>query len=50
MELPCLSGFTGKGVAADIPVWNKKSFEELLHLQASFPATTLREGKLLHAD
>jgi hypothetical protein len=50
MELPYLSGFTGKGVAANIPVWTKKSFEELLHLQTSLSATTLREGKLLHAD
>jgi predicted nucleotidyltransferase len=39
----------GTGVAADILVWTKKSFEERLHLQASLPATIMREGKLLYA-
>lgn len=39
----------GTGIAADILVWTKKSFEERLHLQASLPATIIREGKLLYA-
>jgi predicted nucleotidyltransferase len=37
----------GTGVAADILGWTRKSFEERLHLQASLPATIIREGKLL---
>jgi len=39
----------GTGIAVDILVWTKKSFEERLHLQASLPATIIREGKLLYA-
>ena len=39
----------GTGVAADVLVWTKESFDSRLHLKASLPATVLREGKLLYA-
>lgn len=39
----------GTGVAADVLVWTKESFDSRLHLRASLPATVLREGKLLYA-
>lgn len=39
----------GTGVAVDVLVWTRSSFERRLHLPASLPATVLREGKLLHA-
>lgn len=37
------------GTAADILVWNRDAFESRLHLQASLPATVVREGRLLYA-
>jgi predicted nucleotidyltransferase len=39
----------GTGVAADILVWTRRSFESRLHVVASLPATVVREGKLLYA-
>jgi len=33
----------------DVVVWPRREFDERLHLPASFPATILREGKLLYA-
>ncbi len=39
----------GLHVAADILVWSRDAFDARLHLQASFPATVVREGRLLHA-
>lgn len=33
----------------DVIVWGRQEFDERLHLRASFPATILREGKLLYA-
>ena len=39
----------GTGVAADVLVWTKESFDSRLHLRASLPSTVLREGKLLYA-
>lgn len=42
-------GLRGLGVAADVVVWDRKTFDARLHLRASFPATVLREGKLLYA-
>jgi predicted nucleotidyltransferase len=39
----------GTGIAADVLVCTRTYFDERLHLQASLPATILREGKLLHA-
>jgi predicted nucleotidyltransferase len=39
----------GTGVAADVLVWTKESFDSRLHLRASLPATVMREGKLLYA-
>ncbi len=40
-----------KGIpaAVDIVVWDRRTFESRLHLPASFPATVVREGSLLHA-
>ncbi len=35
--------------AVDVVVWDRKTFDARLHLKASFPATVLREGKLLYA-
>ena len=40
----------GTGVAVDVLVWTKRSFDERLHLKASLPATVIREGKLLYAS
>jgi len=40
----------GTGVAVDVLVWTKRSFEERLHLKASLPATVIRDGKLLYAS
>ncbi|MBI3072791.1 MAG: nucleotidyltransferase domain-containing protein [Deltaproteobacteria bacterium] len=37
------------GAATDIVVWSRSEFARRLHLRASFPATVVREGKLLHA-
>jgi len=39
----------GLGVSADILVWPVELFHRRAHLRASFPATVLREGKLLYA-
>ncbi len=39
----------GMQVATDILIWKKSEFDKRLHLKASFPATIIREGKLLHA-
>jgi hypothetical protein len=39
----------GTAIASDVLVRTKKKFEERLHLQASLPATIVREGKLLYA-
>jgi uncharacterized protein len=39
----------GLGVAKDLVVYTTGYFEERLPLIASFPATVLREGKLLYA-
>lgn len=38
----------GTGIAADIIVWTKSSFDECLPVVASLPATIKREGKLLY--
>lgn len=35
-------------VSKDVLVWTKTSFDEQLHLKASFPSTIVREGKLLY--
>jgi uncharacterized protein len=37
------------GTAADILVWSNERFQSRAHLQASLPATILREGQLLYA-
>lgn len=34
--------------AFDVVVWDRSTFDSRLHLKASFPATVVREGKLLH--
>ena len=39
----------GTGIAADVLVWTRGSFERRAHVVASLPVTVLREGKLLHA-
>lgn len=39
----------GLGIAADILVWTREAFESRLHLEASLPATIVREGRLLYA-
>jgi predicted nucleotidyltransferase len=39
----------GLGVSVDILVWPIELFHRRAHLRASFPATVLREGKLLYA-
>ena len=39
----------GTGTAADVLVWTRPGFERRLPLQASLPATVVREGTLLHA-
>jgi len=36
------------GTSGDILVWPRGSFEKLVHLRASLPATILREGRLLY--
>ena len=33
----------------DVIVWTRQDFDKRLHLPASFPATIVREGKLLYA-
>ena len=37
----------GTGIAADVLVWPRGSFERRARVVASLPATVLREGKLL---
>ncbi len=39
----------GVPAAVDVVVWDRESFDGRLQLKASFPATVLREGRLLHA-
>jgi predicted nucleotidyltransferase len=39
----------GTGIAADVLVWTRSSFERRQHVVTSLPATVLREGRLLHA-
>jgi len=39
----------GTGIAADILVWTRKSFDGRLHLRASLPYTVVSEGRLLYA-
>ena len=39
----------GVAVAVDVVVWDRETFDARLHLKASFPATVVREGRLLHA-
>jgi len=38
----------GSGVAADVLVWLRSSFERRRRVVTSLPATVLREGKLLY--
>ncbi len=35
--------------AVDVVVWDRATFDSRVHLPASFPATVVREGRLLHA-
>jgi uncharacterized protein len=39
----------GIGTAVDVLVWTKNAFDSRLHLNASFPSTIVREGRLLYA-
>lgn len=39
----------GIDAAVDVVVWDRDTFDARLHLVASFPATVIREGRLLHA-
>jgi hypothetical protein len=39
----------GTGVAADVLLWQRSSFERRRHLRASLPATIDAEGKILYA-
>ena len=39
----------GIDAAVDVVVWDRATFDARLHLVASFPATVVREGRLLHA-
>jgi uncharacterized protein len=39
----------GIPAAIDVVVWDRETFDARLHLRASFPATVVREGRLLHA-
>jgi predicted nucleotidyltransferase len=39
----------GIRAAVDVLVWDRETFDSRLHLPASFPATVVREGRLLHA-
>jgi predicted nucleotidyltransferase len=38
----------GIDAAVDVVVWDRATFDARLHLPASFPATIVREGRLLH--
>ncbi len=39
----------GLPIAVDVHVWTHSKFESRLHLNASLPATVIREGKELYA-
>lgn len=39
----------GLEVAKDVMVWTKEEFDRRVHLPASFPATIVREGRLVYA-
>jgi predicted nucleotidyltransferase len=39
----------GIPAAVDVVVWDCQTFDARVHLRASFPATVVREGRLLHA-
>ena len=39
----------GIPAAVDVVVWDRETFDARVHLKASFPATVVREGRLLHA-
>jgi uncharacterized protein len=39
----------GVPAAVDVVVWDRETFDARLHLKASFPATVVREGRLIHA-
>lgn len=45
---PGYRALRGTGAAADVQVWPQGDFKKQLHLKASFPATIVREGKLLY--
>ncbi|WP_447972358.1 nucleotidyltransferase domain-containing protein [Nitrospira sp. Kam-Ns4a] len=38
----------GVPAAVDVVVWDRETFDARLHLKASFPATVVREGRLLY--
>jgi predicted nucleotidyltransferase len=38
----------GTGIAADVIVWTRSSFERRTRVVASLPATVMREGRLVH--
>ncbi len=38
----------GTGVAVNVLVWTKSSFDDRLHLKASLPSTVVQEGKLVY--
>jgi predicted nucleotidyltransferase len=38
----------GIAAAVDVVVWDRVTFDARLHLPASFPATVVREGRLLY--
>jgi excisionase family DNA binding protein len=39
----------GVPAAVDVVVWDRATFDARLNLEASFPATVVREGRVLHA-
>lgn len=39
----------GIPAAVDVVVWDRQTFDARARLRASFPATVVREGRLLHA-
>ena len=39
----------GIPAAVDVVVWDRETFDSRVHLKASFSATVVREGRLLHA-
>jgi predicted nucleotidyltransferase len=39
----------GTGIAADVLVWTRQSFDGRLHLRASLPYAVVSEGRLLYA-